>query len=161
MPRDKKGHGSNKRISPRMKEAIRLLQSGEARTVTEAADKAGMNREHVHRQLKRPHVEEYIHSLVKHRNKTVSLLKASNMVDVLLDSAESEAVRADMVKHVRASNGIGSGGDGSQAGGTVVLKIFPAQEAYDPVSGGRVLEASPPPKDITPKTAQLIENIEE
>ncbi|MGY4351231.1 hypothetical protein ACVWXM_007724 [Bradyrhizobium sp. GM7.3] len=93
-----------RRISKRLRHAIDLLTSGEAKTKKAAAEKAGLTRERFSRALKESHVQEYLAA------QTRVLLaqaqgRAAAVLLTLMDSARSEHVKKDIAVHVLAING--------------------------------------------------------
>ena len=110
--------------STKVKRAIAALFSGEAKTQKEAAEIAGMWAPHLSKALTRPTVREYITSNVTHRLSTIGLMAASRVVEALVETAESEYVRADLAKWLLALNGVKPASDRSTTNvGNVSLTI--------------------------------------
>ena len=105
-PRDKAAKPVKlRRISRRIREACDLIVSGSARTITEAARIANISREHLSRELSKPHVAELL------RTKTCRALamgigRAGAVRLELLDHAQSEHVRNAVSTEVLALAGI-------------------------------------------------------
>lgn len=96
-----KGH-----LSAKSRRVIGALVSGEARTQKEAAEIAGVDESHVSRLLKMDSVKEMIRDNVSQRLKTVGLTLAARVAEALVETAESEYVRADMAKHIMGIAGV-------------------------------------------------------
>src|SRR5690349_15580085 len=73
-----------KPISRKVREAIARLASGESKTVTDAAEKVGIVREHLSRQLSKPHIAAYMHQKVQ-RNLAIAATRAGAVKTELLD----------------------------------------------------------------------------
>ena len=95
--------------SPKIVRALGALFSGEARTQRDAARIAGTTEQNLCNALKRQSIKDYINNVVKERIKTTTLIAASNVMNALLETAESEYVRADIAKHVLNVSGLGPG----------------------------------------------------
>jgi hypothetical protein len=80
-----------KRISAKVRAAIEALVAGTAKTITDAADHAGLSREHLSRELSKPHVTEHLRQRIK-RSLAVGAARAGATKLALLDSA-NEMVR--------------------------------------------------------------------
>jgi hypothetical protein len=80
-----------KPISKKVRTAIDAMVRGECKTVTDAADKAGISREHLSRELSRPHITEHMRQKVM-RSLAVGTARAGAVKLDLLDST-SEMVR--------------------------------------------------------------------
>jgi hypothetical protein len=93
-----------RRISRRIRAACDALVHGDVKTVTDAATKANLSREHLSRELSKPHIAEYL------RQKACRVLaigagRAAAVKMELLDSA-SEHVRNDASAFVLGLAGI-------------------------------------------------------
>jgi hypothetical protein len=53
-----------RRITHKVRKAIGAMVAGEAKTITDAAEKAGLSREHLSRELSKPHVATYLQEKV-------------------------------------------------------------------------------------------------
>ncbi|MEK9281181.1 hypothetical protein MTR72_16425 [Bradyrhizobium sp. ISRA442] len=73
-------------ISKRMKVALDALVHGEVSSVTEAAEKAGLSREHLSRSIGEPHIRELLNEKIL-RNLTLNAARAGATKVKLLDSA--------------------------------------------------------------------------
>lgn len=93
-----------KPISKKVRAAIDLMEAGNAKTITDAAAQVGLSREHLSRELAKPHVVEFMHQKAR-RNLANAALRASNTKVDLLD-AESERVRDMASSYVLGLAGI-------------------------------------------------------
>ncbi len=73
------------RISSKVKDAIKFMVEGDAKTVTAAAEKAGISREHLSRELSKPHITEHLRQKVL-RNLVVASARAGDTKVKLLES---------------------------------------------------------------------------
>jgi hypothetical protein len=80
-----------KRISKKIQAAIDAMVHGDAKTVTAAAAVAGISREHLSRELGKPHIAKTLHEKAA-RNISIAAAKASATKVSLLDSG-NELVR--------------------------------------------------------------------
>jgi hypothetical protein len=80
-----------KRISAKVRNAIEAMVAGTAKTITEAADHAGLSREHLSRELSKPHITEHLRQKIK-RSLAVGAVRAGATKLALLDSP-NEMVR--------------------------------------------------------------------
>lgn len=94
----------NRRISRRIKAACDALVHGDVKTVTDAAAKANLSREHLSRELSKPHIAEYLR-LKACRALAIGAGRAAAVKLELLDSA-SEHVRNDASAFVLGLAGI-------------------------------------------------------
>ena len=92
------------RIPPRIRRAIDALVFGEAKTQKDAAALAGMNADHLCRQLKNPQIEAFYEQRVRQSISRMRM-RAGARIGELLDAA-SEHVSLDAAKHVLAIGGI-------------------------------------------------------
>ena len=92
------------RISSKVKAAIDIMVSGDAKTITDAAAAAGLSREHLSRELSRPHVTEHLHQKVK-RAIATGAARAGVTKLALLDSP-NEMVRDRASSFVLGGAGI-------------------------------------------------------
>jgi hypothetical protein len=82
---------TQKRITKKIRAAIDALVQGDAKSITEAAEKAGLSRSHLSRELGKPHITAVLRDKVL-RNLAVNSAKAGATKVQLLDSA-NEMVR--------------------------------------------------------------------
>jgi DNA invertase Pin-like site-specific DNA recombinase len=54
----------NRRISAKVRTGIDAMVSGQCKTIKEAAEKAGLSREHFTRELSKPHIAEHLRQKV-------------------------------------------------------------------------------------------------
>lgn len=80
-----------KRISGKVRAAIEALVEGSCKTVTDAAAHAGISREHLSRELSRPHIAEHLRQRIQ-RTLAVGAARAGATKLALLDSP-NEMVR--------------------------------------------------------------------
>lgn len=74
-----------KPISAKIRKAIQILVAGEAKNITDAADKVGICREYLSRQLNRPHIHQHMRQKVE-RNLAIGAARAGATKLALLDS---------------------------------------------------------------------------
>jgi hypothetical protein len=80
-----------RRISKKVRSGIEAMVSGQCKTIKDAAEKAGLSREHFTRELAKPHIAEYLRQKVL-RNLAIAAARAGAVKGELLDS-ENEMVR--------------------------------------------------------------------
>ena len=118
-------------VSKKTRTAIEALLTGQAKTQMGAAQIAGMDNTALCRAIQRPNAKALIEQLVRERLSSHGLLKASALVETLMDSANSEYVQADVAKHVLAINGVRPSQDrqsGGNAGITLRLIVAPQSQ---------------------------------
>lgn len=93
-------------ISNKVRRAIGALLSGEAKTQKAAAEIAGITEPHMSRILKSDKIKKYLADEVKGRMTTIGLALASRVTEALVETAESEYVRADLAKHIMGIAGV-------------------------------------------------------
>lgn len=91
-------------ISRRVKAACDALVVGKVKTVTDAAIIANLSREHLSRELSKPHIAEYLRQRVS-RTLAMGAARASARLVELID-AGSEHVSLDATKHTLGIAGI-------------------------------------------------------
>lgn len=94
----------NRRISKRIKRACDALVSGDAKTVTEAAERVGLSREHLSRYLSKPHIAEYLRQKAC-RSLAIDAARAAAVKGQLLN-AGSEHVQNEVSTYLLALAGI-------------------------------------------------------
>lgn len=72
-----------KPIPLKVRVAIRSLATGECKTVTAAAEKVGLTREHLSRQIGRPHVSEYLNQQTRRHLATAAARAGAAKVELL------------------------------------------------------------------------------
>lgn len=98
-PLPAKGEGGpNAKVGRKTRVALDALVSGAADTITEAAAHAGMTREQLSRNLKKPHVSAYLTQL-REAKRSLSVTRAEAELDRLTTGARSEYVRLEAAKH--------------------------------------------------------------
>ena len=128
--------------SAKVRRAIAALLAGEARTQREASQIAGIAENNFSKALKRSTVKEWIASTIHHRISTIGAIAASRVMETLVETAESDYVRADAAKYLLGISGVKPTRDASTSGSGVQLTI---------VMGDKRLElGKPEPIDITP-----------
>ena len=98
-------------IAKKIRVAIEAITSGEVKTITDAAEKAGITREHLSRELSKPHVAEFLRQKAA-RVVAIAAGRASARLVELID-ADSEHVSAEMTKHTLAVAAIKPASDGN------------------------------------------------
>lgn len=98
------------RISAKVKQAIDALVLGHEATVTGAAERAGISREYLSRQVNRPEVAAYLDQRLK-QNLALGRARAGAVKLALLDSTN------EMVRHHTSSWFLGSNGGGEASFG--------------------------------------------
>ena len=93
-----------KRISAKVRAAIEAMVAGTATTITDAADHAGLSREHLSRELSKPHITEHLRQKIK-RSLAVAAARAGVTKLALLDSP-NEMVRDRASSYVLGLLGI-------------------------------------------------------
>jgi len=86
--------GPNSKVGRRTRAALDALVSGEADTITIAAQIAGMSREQLSRNLKKPHVLDHLDALRKAK-RTLAVVRAETELDRLTRGGRSEYVRLE------------------------------------------------------------------
>jgi len=130
--------GKSRPISRRIRAACDALVHGDVKTVTEAAAKANLSREHLSRELSKPHIAEYLR-LKACRTLAIGAGRAAAVKMELLDSA-SDHVRNDASAFVLGLAGIKPKSD-AQVSVNIDIKA------------GYVIDLSDEPKpmrDVTP-----------
>jgi hypothetical protein len=94
----------NRPISKTIRIACEAITSGEVKTITDAAAKAGVTREYLSRELSKPHIAEFLRQKAA-RVVAIAAGRASARVTELVDAA-SEHVSFDASKHVLGIAGI-------------------------------------------------------
>jgi hypothetical protein len=127
---------ARKRVIPKaIRIACEALTSGDAKSVTDAAEKAGISREYLSRRLSEPHVTEFLRQKAA-RTVAIAAGRASGRLVELIDS-ESEHVSFDATKHTLA-----------------IAAIKPAAEPNISLNiemrAGYVIDLSDKPRDVTP-----------
>jgi len=90
-PRDVDAADPIKRISKKVCTGIDAMVSGQCKTIKEAAEKAGLSREHFTRELSKPHIAEHLRQKVS-RHLAIMAARAGFVKGELMDSA-NEMVR--------------------------------------------------------------------
>lgn len=91
------------RVSPRLAEAIRLIETGEVTTIKAAAERVKMNYTHLSEALRKPNVQVFI-AQRRAANIQLGALRASNRFPALVD-AESEHVAAKVSERLLEQSG--------------------------------------------------------
>jgi hypothetical protein len=79
------------RISAKVRAAVDAMVAGTAKTITDAAAHSGLSREHLSRELSKPHITEHLRQKIK-RSLAVGAVRAGATKLALLDSP-NEMVR--------------------------------------------------------------------
>jgi hypothetical protein len=80
-----------RRISAKVRAGIDAMVTGDCKTIKDAAEKAGLSREHFTRELSKPHIAEHLRQKVL-RSLAIAAARAGAVKGELLDS-DSELVR--------------------------------------------------------------------
>jgi hypothetical protein len=73
-----------KPISRKVRDAISIMVTGDSRTITAAAEKVGITREHLSRELSKPHIAEFLNQKVR-RHLAIATTRAGAVKADLLD----------------------------------------------------------------------------
>ena len=112
-------------VSRRVRHAIDLMISGQAKTQKDAAEKAGLTRERFCRALKESHVQEYLGAQTRVLLAQSQAPAAATLM-TLLEQAKSEHVRKDIAVTLLGYNGMHAEGDR----GPLVSVAFGAGPGY-------------------------------
>jgi hypothetical protein len=140
-----------KPISAKVRAAIDAMVAGTAKTITDAADHAGLSREHLSRELSKPHVTEHLRQKIK-RSLAVGAARASATKLALLDSP-NEMVRDRASSFVLGLIGIvpeAAPVDRSAPGQMPAVQIVIIQKPS--------VAANQPPRAIGPEPVRQIEH---
>ena len=148
---------NHKPPSAKVKRAIGALFSGEAKNQREAAEIAGMWAPHLSKALSRPTVREYIASTIHHRLTSTGAMLASRVVEALVETAESEYVRADLAKWLLALNGVKPASDRvSRPSEAISLTINLGAERIE-VGKSQPIDITPQPTEVVASVPAVIE----
>lgn len=129
-------------ISKKIRAAIDAMVSGEAKTITDAAEKAGLSREHLSRELGRPHIAKLLQEKVA-RNLALSSARAgATKIDLLASANDMVRDRAsswllELAGHSPNAAAGNHRGGGPRAGWTIDLS--------EPTQAGLVIVVNHPP----------------
>lgn len=131
-------------VSRKTRTAIEALLTGQAKTQAGAAQIAGMHDAALSRALARPNAKALIEQLVRERMSIHGMLRASHILESLMDSATSEYVKADVAKHIMAVNGVKPTQDRqSGASGGISLTIVMRQPSDAPGTDTHMIDVTP------------------
>jgi phosphoenolpyruvate carboxylase len=99
------------RIPPRIRHACELLANGNVATVTAAAERAGLSREHLSKMLSQPHIRAFLTRKATETIRTASLRASTRLVELI--DAKSEHVAAQVSERILTSEGILKSDQGS------------------------------------------------
>lgn len=131
-----------KRIPKRIKQAIEDLVRGDAKSITDAAERAGYTREHLSREIHKRHIQQYLRDR-RGRSLTIASARATARVSDLLD-ASSEHVSLDAAKFILGIDGVKPASDGMSLNVNVNLR---AGYVLDLRSPDEIVDVTPPRKD--------------
>jgi hypothetical protein len=132
------------RITELVDRACRLVANGDAKGVTDCAEKLGCARTYLSRALGRSHVKKHLAEMA---SLDVSLaLTYATRVKIQLLAASSEAVRSDVASEIMAINGIAP-----PRGGGITINNTNVQQA------GYVINLSEPGDEIGHQPVRLLE----
>lgn len=155
-----------KPVSKKIVAAIDSMVRGDVKTITAAAEQAGISREHLSRELSRPHIAKLLQEKVA-RNLAMSSARAGATKVDLLDSA-NDMVRdrassfiLGLTGHSPDAAGSNRPGGGQRAGwiidlseptqpGLVIHIVHPTEESAAAARAGRSEEPSGTIIDVTP-----------
>jgi hypothetical protein len=92
------------RLSPKLRKALHLLETGECSTQRAAAERAGMSEYQLSRRLREPQIQVFI-ARRRSENISVGSLRASRRFVQLID-ASSEHVAAQVSERILKSEGV-------------------------------------------------------
>lgn len=118
-------------IPRKVRHGCELIASGECKTVTAAAERCGLSREHLSKMMARPHIQAFVARKAS-ENISRGVLRASSRLVELID-AESEHVAAKVSERLLEHGGILK----PQAGSSVNVSI------NNNMSAGYVIDLSP------------------
>lgn len=132
-----------KPISAKVRAAIDAMVDGSAKDITAAAEVAGLSREHLSRQLNRPHITAFFRQKVE-RHLVLNAAKAGRTKISLLDSP-NEMVRDRSSSYVLSLAGIAPDPDASNRQPTQLpgLQIIIVQPAGITADSPRVVGPQP------------------
>ena len=105
--------GKPRRITAKVKKAVRLLNTGECITLKAAAERAGLHPDHLSRSFKLPHVQRYIDQATRDTLTTGKMLGAARLLQLI--HSKSEHVSFDASVHALGIGGIRPSADPSMA----------------------------------------------
>ncbi|MBR1249189.1 hypothetical protein JQ609_19955 [Bradyrhizobium sp. AUGA SZCCT0169] len=156
-------------VSRRVRHAIDLMISGQAKTQKDAAEKAGLTRERFCRALKESHVIEYLDGQTRVLL-AQSRAPAAATLMTLLEQAKSEHVRKDVATTLLGYSGFHATGDrgpivniGIGAGAGYIIDLSgpgdhtPRLHEVGP-AGGVVIDATPNADDRPSSAAPALSN---
>jgi hypothetical protein len=126
------------RISNRIRQAIDLLVSGECKTQKAAAERVGIHRDYLCRELKKDHIRVFVDRRVRETIANGTMRASARLLELI--DAGSEHVSLDAVKHLLAIEG-------------VKPAIAPTTQVNISVKAGWVLDLREPGEivvDVTP-----------
>lgn len=143
-------------LSPKIKRAIALLASGEAKHVKHAADQVGCTREAVSRALQREDGQRLLLAGLNQHRSVYSRMRAQRSIDHLAKYAKSEDVKLKASTWIETTLGMvgtraesQAPGGGGLGGGTIALNIV-----FKHVQTGQI---SAPHAHQTEAIAQIVE----
>lgn len=125
--------GKPKRISVKVRTAIDALVAGDVKTIVAAAQSAGLSREHLSRELSKPHIAEHMRQRVV-RSLSVASARAGATKVELLDSP------SELVRDRASSFVLGLAGIQPAATPNISLNLN--------IRAGYVIDLSDDPKDL-------------
>ncbi len=104
-------------LSKKVRDAIALLASGEARHVKQAAQAVGASREAVSRALQREEGQRLLDQGLRAHRSVYSRMRAQRAIDHLAKYGRSEDIRLRASQWIDQTTGVVGGGAGTQGGG--------------------------------------------
>ena len=115
--------GQPRRVTAKMRKAVRLLLDGSCRTLKAASERVGVHPDYLSRALRQPHVLQYVDEQARASLAAGKMLAMSRLLQLI--HAESEHVSFDASAHALAIAGIRPVGDP-----TVALNVSLAAPGY-------------------------------
>jgi hypothetical protein len=144
-----------RRISTKVRSAIQKMVSGDCKKITDAALVVGLSREHLSRELNKPHIAEFCQEVL--RSLSVAAARAGAVKEELLDS-DNEIVRDRASSFVLGLAGIAPAATPSLALGIevrcgYVIDLSP-EPGERPDAGMRIVSSTAKPVAIDHQPAQ-------
>jgi hypothetical protein len=148
-----KATAKTKPISTKVRQAIDAMVRGDVKTVTDAAATAGLSREHLSRELSKPHIAEFLQQRVK-RSLAMASARAGAVKVELLDS-DNAMVRDRASTFILGVAGIGPDNaqpavsSGRTPGVTIIIEA--ADPAKQRAVDSRLMTLTGDVVDVTPQ----------
>lgn len=147
MPRDRKGHGSEQRLTKRNRDLIdAVLNAGAEVSVKAIAAQVGYTERGAYRALAQPHVKRELQSRLAETMGTVTFAKASARYQQLIH-ADSEYVAELACRRIMEINGVRPATDDAPARGEGISLTINLPGAA-PQTFGRTIDRAPAPASV-------------